>query len=127
MNYAVVILIVLVLAGILVFVLAGRKNAGEIKRQDKERVYVKTLSEFLSGAADSCRDPGLKKEIRGLMDLAESSPYRSSEEVKDLEKNALDAAAGLAGAVAAGDSEEIREAIEETGRLIRMRNHRLIK
>ena len=38
MNYAVVILIVLVLAGILVFVLAGRKNAGEIKRQDKERV-----------------------------------------------------------------------------------------
>ena len=127
MNYAVVILIVLVLAGILVFVLAGRKNASEIKRQDKERVYVKTLSEFLSGAADSCRDPGLKKEIRGLADLAESSPYRSSEEVKDLEKNALDAAAGLAGAVAAGDSEEIREAIEETGRLIRMRNHRLIK
>lgn len=127
MNYAVVILIVLVLAGILVFVLAGRKNAGEIKRQDKERVYVKTLSEFLSGAAASCKDPALKKEIQGLLDLAESSPYRSSEEVKGLEKNALDAAADLAGAVAAGDKEEIAGKIEETGRLIRMRNQRLIK
>ena len=126
MNVILIALILAAAAAAIVFLLAGKKTAGDVKRQDAERVYIRSLSEYIRGAEASCTDADLKQKIRHLGDLAESSPRRSSERVRELEENAVEAAAGLAGAVAAGDPEEIRQALEETERLIRMRNQRLM-
>jgi hypothetical protein len=125
MNVILISLIAAAAAAVLVFILTGRKTSEDVKRQEMERSYIRSLSEYIRGAEASCNDVDLKKKIRHLADLSESSPHRSSPQVRDLEENAVEAAMGLAGAVSAGDSEEVLQALEETERLIRMRNQRL--
>lgn len=123
----ILIIAILAAAAVMICFLAAKKTSEDVWRQDIERVYIRSLSEYIRGAESSCGDEDLKKKIRHLADLAEASPHRSSPRVRELEQNAIEAAAGLAGAVAARDPEEIMQALEETERLIRMRNQRLMQ
>ena len=129
-NYKPALFSQLILTSIFVIVLcinliADLTTSEAVKKHKEELVYVKESSSLLSAILSQENDKQLYKKIEEVYDLINTSPVKSHESVKDLERQVMDKINLLDGAVRRNDKELISMYVEAIHTLANERNRKL--
>lgn len=124
------LIVQVIIAGIYAILLianmiANESTAESIEKHEAELQYVKESSAELKGIMDSVDDKKLRKKIEKIYDLVHSSPAKSHDSVKDLEKNVISLIKSLGNEISNNNIKAAENIINEIEKTASERNRKL--
>ena len=124
------LIVQVIIAGIYAILLianmiANESTAESIEKHEAELQYVKESSAELKGIMDSVDDKKLRKKIEKIYDLVHSSPAKSHDSVKDLEKNVISLIKSLGNEISNNNIKAAENIINEIEKTANERNRKL--